>query len=118
MKKSKIVTIALLALSIASCHEHKKSTKRNINDWENGNSAYVSTDGDNYNSGGIGSNFSVLMYLMKSNNGNYYYAPYATYRSGYNNFRSSNGTYSLSRPSMRSSFAGRSSVSRLSLIHI
>ena len=114
MKKSKKITIgvALLALSISACQHHKKSDKQDLQDWQssNGNTAYVSTDGgDNYNQGSVGSNFWFWMYMMRSSNGGYYYAPSAVYYSHYNSFRSSGRNYSVSRPTMRASTFGKTS---------
>jgi hypothetical protein len=77
MKKSKIVLTTILAASIlASCS--RKSNRRSINDWQNGNDqAYISTDGG-YNYGSGNGNFWFWMYMMRGSHG-YGYYPAATY---------------------------------------
>jgi hypothetical protein len=118
MKKSKLVTLGLVALSIAACDNEPKHKHPSKDDWNNNNQnpqAYVSTDGGN--SYGLGNNFWFWMYILKGNNGYGYYpgASYTThnyYYGGKSGFRSSNNR-SIKSNGRVSSFGGRSArVSR------
>jgi hypothetical protein len=105
MKKSKIVSIGLLAMSIASCH------KRTIHhplrsDWNDQN-VYVSTDGTGYVH--TNNNFPIwlYMYMVMNSQGRTYYYPASQYY-----VRSSSFGRSRSIGSIRGeSFTTRSSFS-------
>ncbi len=67
MKKSKIVNIGLLALSIASCtHKRVESKHISVQEWSDGKTStdyYVRTDQNQQYSGG-NSGFPVWLYLL------------------------------------------------------
>lgn len=119
MKKSKIVAIGLLTLSISACNHRRQSTHRPLNDWDNQPNYYVNNNGsDYYNQGGGISPFWVwYAYSMGSRNGNTYVmnSPGIMYR-GHGNKSSFhvsefNHTSSMSGRSVRGGFGRSSSVS-------
>lgn len=73
MKKSKIVTIGLLALSVAGCHREEKRRHQTIQDWQSANNgAYISTDGGNtYQQGYSGTPFWWWYYMGRDSGGRY-----------------------------------------------
>lgn len=83
MKKSKVVTIGLLALSIAGCHK-KKSKHQSVKDWgDDKQNAYISTNGGgNYQPANSGFPFWFYYYMLM-NNGRYGYYPGAVYHQHY-----------------------------------
>jgi uncharacterized protein YgiB involved in biofilm formation len=111
-KKSKMVGIGLLALSIAasSCSNHKKP--KTLQDAQKQD--YYVNNGNGYQHGGV--NPFLVYYLMSMNNGRRTYSPtyvYQTHSGAYHS--STNGrTMSVSRSSYKSSAStsSRSSVSR------
>lgn len=121
MRKSKLVTIGLLAISIASCHRHHKSRYAPVSSWDNASSAYVSTDGGyGYYQTQPGLPF-WFWYMMLNNNGRYYYgssvvyysrpAGYGVYSHGYSRYShpvaSVGGrSYSFTHASSRGGFGG------------
>ena len=110
MKKSKIITIGLLALSIASCHKEKKQSN---NDWNQGPNYYVN-DGTGYHQGGISPFWVFYYYHMMGNR--MVYEPSYLYRSPgrYGAYHSTTlGSKStISRSSMSRGSMSRSNVSR------
>lgn len=113
MKKSKIVAIGLLAVSLASCHNRKKSNHRAMNDWQDQqNNSFVSTDGgNNYN--GVNNNIPFLYYYMIMRNGNgYSYGPAASYRTRNTFVNSSGGKSYSTKSSSGRSFGSSRGISR------
>jgi uncharacterized protein YgiB involved in biofilm formation len=111
MKKSKLVGIGLLALSIAatSCSHHKKA--KTLQDAQN--PGYYVNDGGGYQHGGV--NPFMLYYLMSMNRGYPSYRPSYVYqtRSGAYHSSTDGVRSSVSRGSYRSaSSSSSSSVSR------
>lgn len=115
MKKSKIVGIGLLALSIASCQHKKKHHFRDITQYQNNPNYYID-NGDGYQQCDGGYPFYFYNYYAFNGYGGIYPHPgfvYRTYggRSSYAGSGSRSGGF-------RSSFGGRttsvshSSVSR------
>jgi hypothetical protein len=85
MKKSKIVTIGLLALSIAGCHRKEKRKRPTVQDWQSANNgAYISTDGGNtFQHGDSGVPFWWWYYMGRVSGGSYGYSPGVSYYSGH-----------------------------------
>ncbi len=74
MKKSKIITIALLALSIGGCHK-KRSQRPPLQGWNNAGDSYVSSDGGmNYQQANSAFPFWFYYYILLQSNGRYGYA--------------------------------------------
>ena len=134
MKKSQIVGIGLLALSIASCRSHHKEKQRDRDrvDQYQSNPNYYIDNGAGYQHGGV-SPFWIYWMMSRNSYGGYYYVPTYVHQS-----YGRNGTYhatsmgtsrSISRSSIsrsgftssrsRSSFSNssRSSVSRSGFGH-
>lgn len=97
-KKSKIVTIGLLAISLAACHKHKKK----LDDWDSAqsNSNYYVNDGTGFHQGGISPIWIYWLYSMNSRN-NLQSTPGYVYRS-------SRGEYTSSFNGSRTLVSGRS----------
>lgn len=105
MKKSKIVTIGLLALSIASCHHKRKDSKyQDWNDYQSNGNYYIN-DGTGYYHGGVSPIWIYWAYTLGRNN-SLMYEPGYVYRS-YGRY----GGYHTTEFGSRSSIS-RSSVSR------
>lgn len=116
MKKSKIVTIGLLAISIAACHKHRRSTHAPVADWNGGGSSYVSTDGGyNYYGSQPGLPMWFWFMMMNNNHGGYYYGSsvmyynrqpgWGVYSHGYSPIMSSGGrSYGFHGASARGGF--------------
>ena len=85
MKKSKIVTIGLLALSVAGCHRKEKHRHKTLEDWQSANNgAYISTDGGNtYQQGYPGVPFWWWYYMGRGYGGGYAYRPGVSYYSNH-----------------------------------
>src|SRR5271170_7877829 len=109
MKKSKIVTIGLLALSIAACHRKKESKYQSWDQFQNSQNTpnYYINDGTGYHQGGISLIWIYWAYVMGSNN-SIRYEPGYIYRS-YGRYGT--GSYHTTEFGSRSTIA-RSSVSR------
>ena len=105
MKKSKIVLTLFLAASISSCKNHKKSSHKSLNDWnDDNNSAYISTNGGNGYSHALNNTTFWLYYMLLSNNrGGYYYGTGSMYQ---NHNRSQGISSSYSGRSVRQGSSG------------
>lgn len=80
MKASKTITITLLTMSIAACSHKKKDNHPKQADWNNGNgNAYVSTDGNNYQSANSGFPIWLYWYLIMNSNSHSHYSGGAMY---------------------------------------
>jgi len=97
-KRSKIVTIGLLAISIAACNEHKKKYE----DWNSSqsNSNYYVNDGTGYHQGGVSPFLVYWLYSMGANDALRSTPGYV--------YRSSGGEYTSSFNGSRMSVSGRS----------
>lgn len=80
MKKSKIISIGLLALSIAACHKKHKSNYNQWNQSDSTNTQYYIDDGTGYHQGGI-SPVWIYWMLLRQSNGGYSSSPGYVYRS-------------------------------------
>ena len=113
MKKSKIVSIGLLALSLSACHKHRVKVYQDWNDYQN-NPTYYVNDGYGYHNGGVSPFWIYWAYQMGSNN-RIYASPGYVYRSYNGGYVS---TYGGSRTAMSSrsfrSSGGLSSHSTIS----
>ena len=99
-RKSKFVTIGLLALSIASCSSNKTKERRRVDDYQNNPNYYVD-NGMGYQHGGISPFWIYWMYGM-NDYGRVIYYPTYVHQSYY-------GTYH-STSMGRSSYIGRSGI--------
>lgn len=114
MKKSKLITIGLLALSIASCHHRHRSTRPPVADWS-GTDSYISSDGGgSYYETSPGLPFWFWYSMMARPYGGFYYGPsvifYNHYSPGWGAYRttySAGGrSYGFSGSSSRGGFGG------------
>ena len=103
MKKSKLVAIGLLALSIASCHRHREKRRPDWNDYNTNPNYYIDNGNGYYTHGGI-SPFWIWYAYHLGASGSVYSSPGVVYRSY-------SGGYVSSYGGLRTSIA-RSSVSR------
>jgi len=104
MKKSKVITIGLLALSIAACTSHEKKQRQTVN--EQGQPVYYVDNGQGYQHGGISPFWIFYAYHMGSMGRVSSYPTYVHRSSG------RNGSYHMTSNGQRSTFSRSTSVSR------
>jgi len=103
-KKSKIVGIGLLVLSIAGCRSNHQMERRRVDDYQNNPNYYID-NGAGYHHGGISPFWIYWMMTMNSRGNVYYYPTYVHQSYG------RNGTYYATSMGQRTSLS-RSSISR------
>ena len=65
MKKSKLITIGLLALSVAACHKKQRQT---VDEWNQNNIQYYVNDGSGFHHNGLSPFWIYYMYNLNSYN--------------------------------------------------
>ncbi len=102
MKKSKIVAIGLLALSVAACHKKRNHLHTTLTQYRQNPNYYVN-DGNGYHQGGVSPFWVYWAYQMGRGN-RVVYSPGYVYRSSYGGYHNTEFG--------RSSSISRGSVSR------
>jgi hypothetical protein len=114
MKKSKVISIGLLALSIAACTSNEKRKRKAVDEF--GQPIYYVDNGNGYNRGGVSPMWIYWMYSMGSNNrimSNPTYVGRSYGRNGTYHATSFGKRTTLTRSSFSKSSSGmRSSISR------
>ena len=103
MKKSKIVAISLLALSLSACHRKKDSKYQDWNSYQSSTPNYYVNDGNGYQHGGVSPIWIYWAYHM-GQNGSIQSSPGYVYRTYGTNGHG--GTYKST------SFGSRTSIPR------